>query len=344
MVIASSITVRHPEQRTGTLLRLIPWAILAMGCAAGLAGLDGSGRLAPWPFLLSAVFLGLPHGAVDLWLSGRRDGRQDLGLTLRRFTLYLVMMAGMVLIVLAAPRWSMLVFAAATAWHFGAADRRDAVRLTAAITNDRRGGGRLSAVDHVAACGRGSMLLAFAFVFHPAPTMLVLNGVLDVVGGAPLDGAGAQRVGIAAACVGLVAWLGASVAGWHRRGPSLIGIEAFELMVIAATFALLHPAFAMGLYFLCWHSLRHMVTLAEATTPADRPWLARLAHLHVVSLPLLVPTLGVLAAMAWLLGVGGDAGSLMLLLLVVFIIVTPSHHLLVERVVPRLLRDPPAGS
>ena len=82
--------------------------------------------------------------------------------------------------------------------------------------------------------------------------------------------------------------------------------------------------------------LRALIQELGNRPTAGRTWVRRFACLHAVSLPLQVPTLLGLAGLAVVLGVEADAWGLMLLL-IVFIVVTPSHHGLVERVLPQRL-------
>jgi Brp/Blh family beta-carotene 15,15'-monooxygenase len=338
MSSTASILVDARSGRTALLLRLVPWCTLATLALVGWVQPELSARLAPWPFLISAVLLGLPHGAVDLWLSGRSDHGTDWRLTATRFAAYLALMAAMIGLVFVAPKLAITLFGAATAVHFGVADRRDARRLVRDLIDPKRALTATTSTDLLAGVGRGLILLAAPFVFAPTETVQVLNSLFALLQAEPLGETAIVRpVSLVLLIAGFVLWLAESATARPSERIGLFRLEAIELLLIVAAFATLHPAFAMGAYFLCWHSLRHFVTLAEAAAPREMSWPTRFVYLHLVSLPLLVPTLLAIVLLALLLGVGAQPYSLMLLLLLVFIIVTPSHHLLVERVVPRLM-------
>lgn len=282
-----------------------------------------SDSLAGWPFSVSLLFVGLPHGAADLAVSGRlnraKNWRESIGFFLGYLTLMLVMLVTLVII----PLGSVVAFAIFSAWHFGAADSED--------HNEYAGGILKAGLAEVAA--RGVLILALPFAFQTASSLDITDRLLHFLGSAQIshDQSSFQT---AAACLVVMALL-VLMAALARRiligdiRPA--GLEAVEISSIFAAFIVLHPLFAMGLYFLVWHSWRHtrrLILLLDGQRPAT---LIALARLHFRSLPLLVPTLTAVAAVLWWRWPQLTALDVAIVALAVFVVVTPAHHFLVER-------------
>jgi hypothetical protein len=122
---------------------------------------------------------------------------------------------------------------------------------------------------------------------------------------------------------------------------------AIDLLVIGLLGASASPLFTVGIYFLAWHSWRHMRTLAPVVAgvrPADPRSLGRaLFRIHVAALPLLVPTWGVLLACWWAVSPGHTLHDLAILSLAVYLVVTPSHDLLIDLLRSRTATDSSAS-
>lgn len=326
---------RHPSPPRAA--RILPWvALAAVALLSTLAGTDLR-PLAPWPFIVSALLLGMPHGAVDLWLCARQPAGPDWRAASRRFAVYLALLAAMILLIVYRPAATLLLFAAVTAAHFGFADRRDAQLIADACHPDEPDN-RLHHADRLAGFGRGLAFLAAAFVLQHAASTTVIVDALALLGlkaAAPTPWS--PTLAAAALAIGVLLWLGASLSASRPNTTRLLAVELFELALICLLFATVHITFAIGLYFLAWHSFRHFITLTDAALQHRRPRVGAVAYLHLVSLPLLIPTLAGLAATAAAMRIATPYGG-MLLLLISFVVLTPPHHLLVEHMLPRLRR------
>lgn len=279
--------------------------------------------LAGWPFSLSLVVIGLPHGAVDLAVSSRLRGASTWLESLRGFADYTFLLVLVLAAAFAFPTPVVLAFAILSAWHFGSADELD---LNESV-------GKSNRFNWLVAAARGSLVLALPFVCHPTDSSDVANRLLLLFGS---DDTTAYEtivtpVSVGILCLAFVVLLGELFI--RIRGGALYyaGILCLEIGSLVAAFAVLHPLFAMGAYFLCWHSWRHtrrLIRLMEGESTSIHRGLWRL---HLRSLPLLIPTLAVIAAvLAWVLP-HATIPEIAVVALAVFVVVTPPHQMLIAR-------------
>ena len=238
------------------------------------------------------------------------------------------------------PLVAIAAFGLLTVVHFGAADARDAAMI--AGREPARG-----AAFWLTAVGRGTFLLSMPFAWDASGSMLPVQTALELLGreglsyaDAAVRGGGAIGVGVGLLCV-----VGGVVLAWERASSRtsrskresdnqrLLMTHAGELAVLGAGAAMLEPMFFVGLYFLCWHSVRHLRRAAVLSGDAAvRPaWTA--VRQHAWSLPLLLPTLAVYGAIGHAAIGWTDPMAWAVLLLLMFVVLTPPHHLLVEKAV-----------
>ncbi|MEI6240058.1 MAG: Brp/Blh family beta-carotene 15,15'-dioxygenase [Planctomycetia bacterium] len=320
----------HPSRFHAIGFRLAPLGVMLTAALAGwLAGPGWSARLAPLPWLVSLVVVGLPHGAADLAVT-RRIGR---GSATRVFSIYIACMAAVFLLFMAAPVPLVVLFAALSVWHFGMghADGQ-APPVGSGFPAQMR-----------AALARGAPVLGVPLAAWPAETAAVVIRLVALVG-SPGQAERAQTaftpeairiVGVGLVALGVVmlaaeAWATRRVPGARRRSLD----TAVDVGMIGLLGAATDPLFAVGLSFLVWHAWRHLWLLAPLVTtvePHDGPtlWQA-LVRLHAAALPLLVPTWGVILVAWWWLAPAHSARDLAILSLAVYLVVTPSHDLLID--------------
>ena len=312
--------------------RLVPLGLMLATAGAGVgAGAGWMERIAPLPWLVSLVVVGLPHGAADLAVT-RRIGP---GSVARVFSIYLACMVAVFALFMAAPVPLIVLFAALSLWHFGMghADGQ-APPIAAGFLPRAR-----------AALARGAPVLGVPLAVWPAETAGAILGLMGLVA-TPAQVLRAQAafapevirgVGVGLLVVGTAALL-AEI--WATRGtPGAIRrsrATCVDLAVVAALGTATPPLLAIGIYFLVWHAWRHLgllFPLVAGVDPHDGSSLWRsLVRLHAAALPLLVPTWTVILAAWWWLSPGQSARDLALLSLVVYLVVTPSHDLLVDLV------------
>jgi len=264
---------------------------LAMGLVAALLVPGVVHQLRYVPLVASLFVLGLSHGAVDHlvpgWAAGRPLERPRLLMLLGGY----VAVAGAVIALwLWSPLAGVAVFFAVTVAHWGASELFwfPAQRRRWAFAGAR---GLvpvvLPALAFPAAFGQAITALLTPFMANPpllAPTGWV------------------RAAGLAA--LALICLAGA---GQGTR-------DRLELAGLIAFFALVEPVFAVGLYFIAWHSWRHIVRLgtlepfAAAQMQAGHPRRA-VVQVLLAALPCTAIALVGLGGFAALLAIHPSSGS-----------------------------------
>jgi beta-carotene 15,15'-dioxygenase len=319
--MSSIVTVRW-SNRDRTMFGLLPPFVLLILAIIELR-YPFSVALAGWPFSLSLILIGLPHGAVDLSVSSRLSGVTTWSESLRGFVSYIILLVLVLAAAFTMPTAVIIAFGLMSAWHFGTADALD---LNESV-------GKSCHVNWLVAAARGSFVLSLPFVFHPTSTCEVANRLLHMFGsnGANVSEAIVKPVFVGILCLAFVVLF----VDWCFRistgAIQYAGILFLEIASLVAAFAILHPLFAMGSYFLCWHSwrqTRRLIFLMEGESVSIS---RSVILLHVRSLPLLIPTLMVVAAvLIWALP-DATIYDLAVVALAVFVVVTPPHQILISR-------------
>jgi Brp/Blh family beta-carotene 15,15'-monooxygenase len=265
------VAVSEPTRAT-----LVRTAVRPSWLAVGLVALVGPlvPALPPVvvyaPFALSVVVLGLPHGAVDHLVPERLAGLDRRRSVAAVGLLYAVLMAAYAVGWFLAPTAAFVSFVALTWFHWG---QGDVYALVAFGGADHL---PTAAERALALVVRGGLPMLAPLVAFPESYRAVATAVVGLFGGdaaalAPAFGPPGRLVaggGLAAASL-LGAGLGAlRVRGGAARGPWLL--DAAEVALLWAFFALVPPVLAVGVYFCGWHALRHVARLAVVDGPAER--------------------------------------------------------------------------
>ena len=299
--------------------RPFAWRRGGLGLAWG--GVAGSLAAAPWlwahdgawlwPWLLSGVVLGLPHGALDPFVPARLHGAPLRAAPLAAFcALYLGVAAAVVALWGLAPGAATAAFVALTWAHWGQGD----VFALRALGWDRH----LASTPQLVLAGvvRGALPMAVPFAAQPEATAAVavdLVAVFDPALRAPsLAALGAVPAGaLAAALVALglayAVWGGAVVVRARRArraAARTLALDLGEVAALAFFFAVLPPVWSVGVYFCLWHAVRHLARLEPLVAPRAPLRLAALAA------PATLGALALMAAAAWTLRAGAPGGRL----------------------------------
>ena len=261
-------------------------AAVALVLVVELVVPGGWGDLA-WLPLVAGLLVGLPHGAVDHLVPAHR-----LGWRLPRlaaFALaYAVLAVTAWLVFRAAPGPALLVFVLVSAWHFGTGETAFA---------DLRAG-RPVRRRTVPAALLGALVLFVPLTRGSADTAAA---VAAVVPGADGSLPGWLPTAVLVAVLPGAAVLAGALAARHRR------LEAAEVALLACLVLVAPPLAAFGVYFGCWHSVRHLARVV-AEDPANGPELTagRLGGpLRRFALQAAAPTLVVLVALGVLWSAAG---------------------------------------
>ncbi len=323
-----------PRQRAS----LLSWLFFGPCLALSLAfGIDQS---LPWlPFFLSIFLFGLHHGAADWLLLRPRDRSHGLLL----FSLYSAVGALAWLIAYLSPALAIIAFFALTAVHFGLADERDLRSFSPAaahpgLTHSSSGVIRMGAfLSSICALGAGEVISLFQDVSR-------LLGRPEAL---PIDAAAVSLVSLVLCCALFTLWLISQLVFFlsNRRRETFarITVDAGEALLLAIAAFYLHPVFAVGLYFLCWHAFRHSLLVSRELDPGELfggfRWQAVLRS-HMYALPLSLPIIPLMGFLLWWNGSVSAPTDWVAALLVVCLIFTLPHHFIVEKSLGQTIAPP----
>ena len=276
-------------------------------------------RAAALPIAVAGALVGIPHGAVDhllpaWWACAPAATRSRSSFAASaRLGLFVISYAAVASAALAAllvlPTPTLLAFLVLSAAHFGRGD---------VVTSAERGGRPVPTAwaDWPVALAHGLAVVGLLLWARPESTNPYLRPLSSPLAhlATVSRGPGLLLVGLAVAG-GAIALLGAGRL-----------LELAELLLLAATFSLVPPMAAFGIYFGGWHALRHtarLLDLARGSLPTSRsgppvgsgwgPAAARLGRSAAL------PTLAALAAVGvlWetrdLAGIQAEVGVLLAL-------------------------------
>lgn len=312
-------------------LTMSPLLLLTVAFVSrGMGGF--SDEFAAWPFAVALVAVGLPHGAIDLRLAAKLQS-VSLPIAATRFGWYVLLMCGATLCLWLSPSATLTGFVILSSWHFGRADVDDHKTVLEDDTRIRDlAEGPSTTWMALTAWARGLLILALPLCFHVeqsievAETLVRLCGA-DLRANFTLLERGAILVSCVCGTFEVSRMLALRFAG-HVRLSRLI---LLELCSLVSAFWMLHPMFAMGLYFGCWHSWRHLRRLNSVLCPNQNHGLRAILRLHFESLPLLLPTLAMVWVICIQLAGGINIRNTAFTSLLVYAVVTLPHELLCGR-------------
>ncbi|MGN6242127.1 MAG: Brp/Blh family beta-carotene 15,15'-dioxygenase [Motilibacteraceae bacterium] len=290
-----------PERRAGDLplapqpralreLGSLTW--VPVGAVAALLAVSllapAAARSAAWPLAVVGAVLGIPHGAVDHlvpWWWSTRSGGRNRRRQIALFTLgYALAAAAALTVSLLAPAATFAAFLLLSAVHFG----RGEVAAWA-----ERAGRPVPPLGRSATTSLAPGLVVVGLMlWGPRADVSLLAPV------APALATAVDRLHAVGPAV-VVAVTSAALVSLVRHRRLL---DAAELALLLASFWLAPPLAAFGVYFGCWHAVRHTGRLLDLARQqdVDAGWARAVRRLAVAgSWPTVVALLGVLGL--WLL-------------------------------------------
>lgn len=294
-----------------------------LGVLAVVGGLVPGWVDAWWflPFLISAVLIGLPHGAADWGVLRRLVGRESRPTACVCVLIYSLLLVASACAVFLIPALGLGIFLLVSAWHFGGGDSHD--------FQNQFGLKKRKGLLSIVAASRGTLIVTAPFLFRFGDMFGICESWCVILGAGWIPSHLSDAFETALQVVfGLAAALAAVSILWilfsGGRKPAVW--LALETVLLLASFSLLHPLFALGSYFLCWHSLRHLTHLRILCDVGRRSgWLLRLSG------PFMLPSLLAIVALGWGTGSLKSPEQGAIILLIFFAIVTPAHQWLVSR-------------
>ena len=296
-----------------------PFAWRRLGLALAWGGVAASVALAPLlaaappgvlllPWALSAVVLGLPHGAADPVVPFRMRGAALRAAPLAAFCVaYLAVGAAYLAAWAALPTAAALGFLALTWAHWGQGD----LYALRALGWDAHLSGRAHLA--LALVARGALPMAVPLVAFPEVYAEVVGAMAGTFRPERAEAArqallGVDRPALALALGALFvvyAGWGAAVARGRVGAGRTLALDLGEVVALALFFAVVPPLWAVGVYFCLWHALRHLQRLAPLVADGSARRLALVTAPATAGALVLVGALAVSAA-----GAGRPLGEL----------------------------------
>lgn len=293
-------------------------------------------KIAPYPFLLSLVFLGLPHGSWDhLVVAAVQETRISLRYLTIVCAIYSLLVALYAVVWFASPVLAFVLFILVSWLHWGQGD--------AAYLRQWQPASSGPPVWLTWLVRGGAPILVPVFRF-PQEFARIAAGVTGLFGVSQekdwLMPAWARTVGLlllaSLAAVYLVLLLRTAL----RGSPSIRTAaweDAAEIALLYLTFSFANPVLAIGTYFCVWHGLRHIGRLllldeCARTLCAKGNVVAAGGRFGWQCLPILTVSLGMLAgAYQWAIRAGGSGGTpdVLFVYLALIACLTFPHFLLV---------------
>ena len=209
------------------------------------------------PFLISFVFLGLPHGAVDHWiLLGLKNHTFSIPNMVRVVLPYVTLSAAYLLLWIIAPALSLLIFILMTWFHWGQGDVYSIHMFT--------GRQHLKTRLHtgLALFIRGALPMLIPLLSFPEIYQGVVVDVIRILDNSYV----AETNFLFSDLLRLIAGLTFSTcvlvyfAITFQRSSSWY-YDLIEVCLLVFLFSIVHPILAIGVYFCFWHGLRHIVRI-----------------------------------------------------------------------------------
>lgn len=243
--------------RATNALSIVPVAALTVLFAAGLKAPE---YLVYAPFVVSLVFLGVPHGALDHLVPARLESRIPTAASVLAIGLvYLILGASYLALWYFAPAAAFVLFIALTWFHWGQGD------LWYLLTIGPAEHLTTPATRSLTLFVRGGLPMLVPLLAFPEVYQQVAGGTAGVFGaGVPPEAwifEPAFRV-VAGAVFATLTLL-SLVIGFRSSTTARNAwrIPAAETLLLVVYFALVPPVLAVGVYFCLWHAPRHIARL-----------------------------------------------------------------------------------
>lgn len=243
------------------------WILIAVPIPVFLAGVELPLAVRVAPLVVSTVFLGLPHGAVDHLVLPRVQRAWSTTDAIRTVVvLYAVLGGAYLLWWLVAPVSAAVFFIVLTWFHWG---QGELFPLIAFADADHLDSPLQRALTVVVRGGIPMLvpLLSFPGTYRRFVEALVVPFAGDAYGDIGWLFAAETRTAIAVGFASVTVVMLAL--GYHRsRDRRNWAVDAFEVALLWVFFLSVPPVFAIGLYFCVWHAARHVARLVAVDDPA----------------------------------------------------------------------------
>ena len=214
------------------------------------------------PFLISMVFLGLPHGAMDHLVPAKLS-QATIKKSIESVSLFYLLMGSLYAVLwFVTPVYSLIFFILMTWFHWGQGD----IYVLKNFGFDFMTGSRI--YSSVSLLLRGGIPMVVPLIAHPEKYNRFLSSILtefsvktsslEYLLSTELSLILSGFIGI----LGIVNFISGLNMVENKSNLKMWLYDNFEITVLLVFFFYLPPLFAVGIYFCMWHSLRHIARLS----------------------------------------------------------------------------------
>lgn len=315
--------------RYSKLLTKLGWVVIPVFLLVSLLGSNFESNYIYIPFIFSAVFLGMPHGAVDHLVPRYISDYTTVGSLYRIVSLYLI--AGFIYTIMwfISPSLSLALFILLTILHWGQGDTYIISKVFSAdYLTDSKSCLSLGLII------RGSIPMLLPYVFYRDRYIEIIGEIVGIFS----SGVGVFRYMDSQTAVYIVSGLFALTTITYillcidKSNDSLdaIYLDISELILLILLFYALPPILSIGLYFCFWHSCRHIGRLLDTDDVLhDYNMLRATKRFIIISTPMTLGGLVLIGAIWSILGQPMQVGDRLLGIYLVGIAIMTLPHFLV---------------
>lgn len=277
-------------------------------------------------WVVALLFLGMAHGAMDIVIIKKNTANRNCFDTWKTVGWYLSLMVAAWIGLMLAPVLTVLSFLILTAIHFGEADRTSFSDFFEKSPEFPKSW----------AWTRGSLVVALPCYFHPRESWGPFGSITATPGGESLD---VILKTFSLSLLGLSSLLAAISFFKCPKQIFSYGFLFFVLESIVAVFWFLStpPLLAIGGYFLCMHSTRHMQKLmSQFYSTKGSSIFFKQVKMHIDSLAFGLPAILFVVAWALFLDSGFLIQKIAYTSIGFYLISTLPHHILVSRMLKEI--------
>lgn len=216
------------------------------------------------PLLIGIIFLGLPHGALDHLVPSRMGikwAQHPLGVSFF-LAIYVAIAVSFFALWFWQPSVAFTLFLAASIWHWGQGD----LRFLELFLNRSPSAlwGSLSSI-----LLRGSLPIALPLLAFPETAQSLFNHMGISLGFNASFIISANHITVGLVFLLVLSCLYMLNALLVSNNPLTLATDGLELVLLVVLFSTIPAYISVGVYFLLWHSLRHLLRLL-LLRPNDR--------------------------------------------------------------------------
>jgi beta-carotene 15,15'-dioxygenase len=275
---------------------LVSWLAVCLLCVLQILFPQVTEQYGLYSLIVGIVFLGLPHGALDHLVPSRMGfawGRKPLGMSLYLLT-YIFIAALYFGLWLWQPLVAFVGFLLATVLHWGQGDVRFLEIFLERKRSSKWGAG-------ISMLLRGSLPMVLPILAFPETAKSLYLNATRGLGVATVGPELSSPISVASLVIYMFVLFILYIVNAIKVSANLwaLCVDVFELVLLTLLFCTVPAYMSVGIYFIAWHSLRHLARLIilkpnDAGQLTQGQWQQPIKRLVLDLLPITLAALGLL--------------------------------------------------